>query len=84
LTFFFESINNTPKNVDIRIQQITINERSMKVKGDTNSRSSTLKLFKQIKNHSRINLSSERLTSLPDRRDGFEITLEPKKSETRR
>jgi hypothetical protein len=84
LTFFFEALNKTPQNVDIKIQQITITERSMKVKGDTNSRASTLAFFDQIKKHPRIELSSERLTAGADRRDGFDITLEPPKSETRR
>ena len=84
LTFFFEALDKTPKNVDVNVQQITITERSMKVKGDTNSRSGTLAFFGEIKKHPRIELSSERLTAGADRRDGFDITLEPKKSETKR
>ena len=84
LTFFFEALSETPKKVDIKVQQITITERSMKVKGNTNSRSGTMALFNEIKKHPRISLSSERLTAGPDRRDIFDITLEPKKSETRR
>ena len=84
LTFFFEALDKTPKNVDVNVQQITITERSMKVKGDTNSRSGTLAFFSEIKKHPRIDLSSERLTAGADRRDGFDITLEPKKSETKR
>jgi len=84
LTFLFEALTKTPKNVDIKVQQITITERSMKVKGNTNSRSGTLAFFNEIKKHPRIKLSSERLTAGADRRDGFDITLEPKKSETRR
>ena len=84
LTFFFDAINKTPKNVDIKIQQITITERSMKVKGDTNSRSGTLALFNEIKKHPRITLNSERITAGPNGRTLFDITLEPKKSETTR
>jgi len=84
LTFFFEALSKTPKKVDVRVQQITITERSMKVKGDTNSRSGTMAFFNEIKKHPRIVLSSERLTAGPDRRDIFDITLEPKKSETKR
>ena len=84
LTFFFEALTKTPKKVDIKVQQITITERSMKVKGDTNSRTGTLAFFDQIKKHSRIEKSSGRLTTLADRRDGFDITLEPIKSETKR
>ena len=81
---FFEALNQTPPNVDVQIQQITITERSMSIKGDTNSRSGTLAFFNQLKNHPRINVSSERLTAGAGGRDGFEITLEPEKSETRR
>ena len=84
LTFFFEALNKTPKKVDIKVQQITITERSMKVKGNTNSRTGTMAFFNEIKKHPRITLNSQRLTALPDRRDGFDITLEPKKSETKR
>ena len=84
LTFLFEALNDTPKKVDVNVQQITITERSMKVKGDTNSRSGSLAFFDQIRKHPRIELSSERLTAGADRRDGFDITLEPKKSESRR
>ena len=84
LTFFFEALTKTPKKVDVRVQQITITERSMKVKGDTNSRSGTMAFFNEIKKHPRISLGSERLTAGPDRRDIFDITLEPKKSEMKR
>ena len=56
LTFFFEAINKTPKNVDIKIQQIAITERSMKIKGDTNSSSGRRSLFDMIKKHSRISI----------------------------
>ncbi|OQY04278.1 MAG: hypothetical protein B6I25_07160 [Planctomycetales bacterium 4572_13] len=84
LTFFFEALTKTPKKVDVRVQQITITERSMKVKGDTNSRTGTMAFFNEIKKHPRISLGSERLTAGPDRRDIFDITLEPKKSETKR
>lgn len=84
LTYFFDAVNKTSPKVNIRIQQITITERSMKVKGNTNNRSGTMALFNQIKKHPRINLSSERVAAGPDNRDIFDITLEPKTSEKRR
>ena len=84
LTFFFEALNQTDKKVNIEIQKVTITERSMKVKGTTNSRSGTMALFDQIKKHPRIVLSSERVAAGPDRRDVFDITIEPKQSKARR
>ncbi|MEN8127773.1 MAG: hypothetical protein ABFR90_08205 [Planctomycetota bacterium] len=84
LTFFLDAVNKTPKSVNINIQKVTITERSMKVKLDTNSRSGTLALRKQINDHPRISLASERITEAPGGRDVFDITLEPKKSEKRR
>ena len=76
LTFLFEAINNTPASVDVAIQQIAITERSMRVKGDTNSRKSTLELFDAIKKHPKLKLGSERL-GMVGARDTFEFTLEP-------
>lgn len=78
LTFFFEALSKTPPGVDINIQQITITERSMKVKGDTNNKAGTMALFNEINKHPRISLTSERTSTSPDGRDTFEITLEPK------
>jgi hypothetical protein len=78
LTYFLEAVNNTPANVDIAIQQITVTGRSMKVKGDTNSRAGTMSLLNEIKKHPRITLGSERIAT-DGVRDVFEITLEPKK-----
>ena len=81
LTFFFEAVNKTPKNVDINIKQITITERSMKVVGDTNSRSATETLFNQIKNHSRITMNGETMRDSGGGRDAFQFNVEPKKKE---
>lgn len=78
LTFFLEAVNSCNKRVDINIQQMTITERSMKVKGDTNSRSSTNALFNAVKKHSRITLASQRYGTSSGR-DTFEITIDPKK-----
>lgn len=77
LTFFLEAVNSCPKHVDVNIQQITITDRSMKIKGDTNSRSGTNALFDAIKKHPHITLASQRIGSSANR-DTFEITIEPK------
>lgn len=75
LTFLFEAVNNTPAAVDLAIQQIAVTERSMRVKGDTNSRKSTLDLFESIKKHPKLKFGSERL-GMVGARDTFEFTLE--------
>jgi len=76
LTFLLEAINNSPKSVDVVIQQISITERSMRAKGDTNSRKSTLELFDSIKKHPKLKFGAERL-GMVGARDAFEFTVEP-------
>lgn len=78
LTFFLEAVNGCPKKVDINIQRITITEKSMKVKGDTNSRSSTNALIAAVNKHSHLKVASQRYSTKTGR-DTFEITIDPKK-----
>jgi hypothetical protein len=79
LTYFFEAINNTPKNVDINIRQVTVTERSMTVKGDTNSQSGTMALVNKIKEDSRITINGERYTTNANRHT-FQFNIEPKQA----
>ena len=76
LTFLLEAINSSPKTVDVMIQRISVTERSMQAKGDTNSRKSTLELFESIKKHPKLKFGSERL-GMVGARDAFEFTVEP-------
>ena len=76
LTFLLEAINNSPKTVDVSIQQIAVTDRSMRVKGDTNSRKSTLDMFEAIKKHPKLKFGSERM-GMVGPRDTFEFTIEP-------
>lgn len=76
LTFLLEAINASPPTVDVMIQQISITERSMRIKGDTNSRKSTLDMFEAIKKHPKLKFGSERM-AMVGARDTFEFTLEP-------
>jgi hypothetical protein len=78
LTFFLDAVNKTPKNVDVNIRQVTVTERSMKVVGDTNSRSATEVLFNQVKNHPRITMNGETMRAAADNRDAFQFNVEPK------
>jgi hypothetical protein len=77
LTFFLDAVNKTPKNVDVNIRQVTVTERSMKVVGDTNSRSATEALFNQVKNHPRITMNGETMRAAADNRDAFQFNVEP-------
>ena len=63
--------------MDVVIQQINISERTMRVKGDTNSRRATLDLFEAIKSIPRLRSGQERM-SMAGNRDNFEFTVEPR------
>ncbi len=76
LTFLLEAINNSPKTVDVSVQKIAVTDRTMRVKGDTNSRKSTLDMFEAIKKHPKLKFGSERM-EIVGARDVFEFTLEP-------
>lgn len=80
LTYFFDAVNKTPKNVDVNVRQVTVTERSMKVVGDTNSRPATEALFNEIKNHPRITINGETMRVQADNRDAFQFNVEPKKT----
>ena len=77
-------MNKTPKNVDVNIRQVTVTERSMKVVGDTNSRSATETLFNQVKKHPRITMNGETMRSSADNRDAFQFNVEPKQTKGKR
>lgn len=76
-TYFLEAVNHCRDNVDINIQQISVTERSMKIKGDTNNRSATMALINEIKKHPQLAMGSYRY-NIERNRDEFEITVEPK------
>jgi hypothetical protein len=78
LTYFLEAVNRCQKNVDIDIMQVNITERSMRIKGDTNSRTATNAMLNEIKKHNHLALGSYRYDAKPGGRDSFEITVEAK------
>jgi hypothetical protein len=75
LTFILEAVNNVPKNVDLKITDISITQKTMRITGDTNSRQSTLELFNAVKKHPKLKKSHENL-SQKGNRDTFIINLE--------
>ncbi len=78
LTFIFEAINNTPQNIDVKINTISVTTKTMKIIGDTNSRKSTLALFKAINDHPKLIKGTDSLKQ-SGARDAFTVTIEPVK-----
>lgn len=74
LTFVLEAVNKAPKNVDVRIEQIAISERSITIIGDTDSRAGTRALLDEIKKHPKLKVSSESL-NIAGPRDKFTLTI---------
>ncbi len=76
LTYILEAINSAPPKIDIKVNTLTISEKTMRIIGDTKSRSATLALFKSIKNHPKLKKSNENLEA--GSRDSFTVDLELK------
>jgi hypothetical protein len=77
MTFLLEVINNLPSNVDVEIEEISISERNMSLRGTTNSRAATLQLFRQIDQHASLKRSNEILKQSGGR-DSFNVNLQLK------
>jgi len=74
LTFILEAINGTPDRVKVNINSINIAAKTIRIIGSTNSRSSTLKLFNEIKKHKKLKLDSESVKQKGNR-NTFTINL---------
>lgn len=77
LTFIFEAINNAPKNIDLKINTISVTTKTMRVIGDTNSLKSTLALYKAIENHPKLTKGQQSFKQ-SGARNAFTVTIEPK------
>ncbi len=82
LTYVLESINNSPKTVDVNIKTITISDRLITIVGDTNSRTSTRDLFDAFKKHKMLEVTDERFNTAKNR-DEFVLTLKAKESQSK-
>lgn len=76
LAVVLEAFNDSAKQTDLNIDKVSVTAKHITIKGDTSSRSNTLKLLKDIK--SRMTVQQERLGS-KDNRDTFSITAVPKR-----
>ena len=77
LTYILEAINSAPAKIDIKVNTLTVSEKTMRIIGDTKSRPATLALFKSIKDHPKLKKSNENLEQSGSR-DSFTIDLELK------
>lgn len=77
LTFVLEAVNKAPASVDVQVQQIAVTERTLRVKGNTNGRKSTLQLFDEMKKHPKLQVEGNVVIPSPPR-DAFEVTLQVK------
>jgi len=82
LTYILESINNSPKTVDVNIKTVTISDRLITIVGDTNSRTSTRELFDAFKKHKMLEVTDERFSTAKNR-DEFVLTLKVKEGQSK-
>ncbi len=75
LTFVLEVLNKLPEGVDLNIDEISLSEKAMRLRGDTNNRASTLALFKMIDSHEKLRRTNENLKQ-SGARDSFILNLE--------
>ena len=59
LTYLLQAINSLPASVKLTVKDITIASRGITIVGNTNSRSSTLKLSKAIGDHKKLEKGKE-------------------------
>jgi len=74
LTRIFEALKDSPAKIDLRIDNISITQKSIRITGDTNRRSGTLSLFNSLKKKN-FKILQQNLSHKVNR-DTFSITLE--------
>lgn len=76
LTFLFEAISKAPSDIDLNIHTISLTAKTTRIIGDT-KRGKRRLLFKAIKDHPKLKVSSQNLKQSGNR-DTFTVTLDPK------
>jgi hypothetical protein len=74
LTRIFEALNSAPKKIDLKVDNMSITPKNMRIIGDTNKRASTLSLFNAFKKK-KFKVQPRNLAQKGSR-DTFSITLE--------
>lgn len=77
LTLVLESFNKCASQTKLNVDKISITAKSIRIEGNTSSRSNTLKLFKAIKD--KLEILQYRY-DLKGGRDNFTLTVVPKNS----
>jgi hypothetical protein len=78
LTLVLEAFNKCASQTDLNIDSVTLTDRSIRIRGDTSSRSNTLQFFDAIRS-TRLQILSPQYT-LKGGRDTFTITVVPQSS----
>jgi hypothetical protein len=78
LTYLLQAINKLPKSVKLTAKNITITSRGITIMGHTNSRSSTLRLSKEINDHKKLEKGKENFKYTPGTGDSFTIAAKLK------
>ncbi len=76
LTFVIQAINSAPDSVDLNLEEISITTKTMRLRGDTASKSQTLTLFRQFDANPQLTRANETLKQVSNR-DTFSVNLEP-------
>lgn len=78
LTYLLQAINSLPASVKITIKDITISAQGIRIIGNTNSRSGTLKLIKKISDHKKLEKGKVNYKTAPGTGDSFTISAKLK------
>jgi hypothetical protein len=74
LTYLLQAINSLPSSVKLTVKDITISARGITIVGNTNSRSSSLKLSKAISDHKKLQKGKEDFKNAPGSGNAFTIS----------
>lgn len=75
LMYLLKAFNDLPKSVDLNVESVTISAKTLRVKGDTNSRKSTQELYKSLKEQPGFRIASQN-TKQNVNRDVFTVNIE--------
>jgi len=76
LSYILETLNETPKAVDLNIESISISPKNITISGDTDKRQNTIKLIAAIDRHPSLETSRFNY-DLKNNRDEFHLTITP-------
>ena len=75
LMYLLKAFNDLPKSVDVNVESITISGKTLRVKGDTNSRKSTQEFYKSLEQQPGFKIASQNQKKNVNR-DVFTVNIE--------